>query len=364
MMRKAGILLLAALTVCCPSAPAPALAANPEYVLSLNLPIPPIHTRWAGPLKAWADEIEKRSQGRLKIEPYFAEALSPRSEAFESVKAGLADITECAYEANSGQFPFHEGILSIASPRISLPVSTPLLKDMYAKFPAVLQELDGVKLLFTHASPSLYIGTTKKAVRSLDDLKGLKINANSAMIAERLKRLGVTVVSLPLSDLYTAMEQGVIDGTSVATEILISRRYGDPVKHLTLISLQNTLFYCVMNADVYNSLPDDLRAVVDEVSGDFADKAFADYWQSSDRRYMQEWLRDMAGESVNVLSDADYARAAELMQPPVDAWFDAMSARFGLPAGALNKEYYEQESRYGEPWGDSELYKAYLEFRK
>lgn len=354
-MALAGLLAL----WCCPAAVPAAPAATPEYVLSLNLPIPPIHTRWAGPLQAWVEEIEKRSNGRIKIEPYFAEALSPRSEAFESVKAGLADITECAYEANSGQFPFHEGILSIASPSISLPVSTPLIKAMYEKFPPVLRELDGVRLLFTHASPSLYIGTTRKAVRTLDELKGLKINANSAMIAERLKKLGVTVVSLPLSDVYTAMEQGVIDGTSVATEILVSRRYGDPVKHLTMLSLQNTLFYCVMNEDLYNGLPADLRAVIDEASGAYADQLFADYWVSSDEKYLTQWLRDMGGESVNVLSDADYARAAQLMQPPVDEWFAAMSTRCGLPGDALKQEFYAREAEYGTPWADSALYRTY-----
>ena len=103
-MKKAGALLFSALFAISEVLSGSAQAA-PEYTLSLNLPIPPIHTRWQGPLKAWVDEVEKRSGGRLKIEPYFAEALSPRSEAFESVKSGIADITECAYEANSGQFP-------------------------------------------------------------------------------------------------------------------------------------------------------------------------------------------------------------------------------------------------------------------
>ena len=172
-MKKAGALLFSALFAISEVLSGSAQAA-PEYTLSLNLPIPPIHTRWQGPLKAWVDEVEKRSGGRLKIEPYFAEALSPRSEAFESVKSGIADITECAYEANSGQFPFHEGILSISSPSLFLGDGTALVKGMYEQFPQVLEELDGVKLLFTHACGSLSIATTKKPVRTLEDLKGLK----------------------------------------------------------------------------------------------------------------------------------------------------------------------------------------------
>ena len=65
-MKKAGALLFTALFALSGVLPGSAQAA-PEYTLSLNLPIPPIHTRWQGPLKAWVDEVEKRSQGRLKI---------------------------------------------------------------------------------------------------------------------------------------------------------------------------------------------------------------------------------------------------------------------------------------------------------
>ncbi len=361
-MKKAGALLFSALFAISEVLSGSAQAA-PEYTLSLNLPIPPIHTRWQGPLKAWVDEVEKRSGGRLKIEPYFAEALSPRSEAFESVKSGIADITECAYEANSGQFPFHEGILSISSPSLFLGDGTALVKGMYEQFPQVLEELDGVKLLFTHACGSLSIATTKKPVRTLEDLKGLKINANSAMIAERLKKLGVSVVSLPLSDLYSAMEQGVIEGTTMSPELLVSRRYGDPLKYVTEISVQNTLFYCVINEDVYNGLPEDLRQVLDEVSGEFADRAFADYWETADISAMRKWISDMGGKEVILLSDADYDTARSAMQPPVDEWFDMLSSR-GLPGADMKTAFYELENRLGVKWADSPFYKAYLAARK
>lgn len=358
-MNSAGKCLLSALLALGIMLPASAQAA-PEYVLSLNLPIPPIHTRWQGPLKAWVDEVEKRSQGRLKIEPYFAEALSPRAEAFESVKSGIADITECAYEANSGQFPFHEGVLSISSPDLYLEDGTPLVKGLYAKYPQVLRELDGVKMLFTHASGSLIIGTTNKPVRTLADLKGLKLNANCAMIAERLKKLGATVVSMPVSDIYTAMEQGVIEGTTLTSELLVSRRYGDCIKYVTELAVQNTLFYCIINEDVYNSLPEDLRKVLDEVSGDFADKAFAEYWSVVDIDAMKKWRKDMGGKEFILFSDEDYAKTRELMQPPVDEWFE-MLTKEGLPGADIKKSFYELESKLGSKWKDSPLHKSYLE---
>ena len=76
-MNNAGKFLCSTLLALGFLLPSSAQAA-PEYVLSLNLPIPPIHTRWQGPLKAWVDEVEKRSEGRLKIEPTSGQYNVPR----------------------------------------------------------------------------------------------------------------------------------------------------------------------------------------------------------------------------------------------------------------------------------------------
>ena len=128
------------------------------------------------------------------------------------------------------------------------------------------------------------------------------------------------------------MEQGVIEGTTMSPELLVSRRYGDCLKYVTELAVQNTLFYCVINQDVYDSLPEDLRKVLDEVSGDFADKAFANYWESVDVEATKKWRADMGGKEFILFSDADYAKARELMQPPVDEWFESTVERCVSPA--------------------------------
>lgn len=335
-----------------------AKSAEPEKTLSLNLFLPPIHARWTGPLKAWADEIEKLSDGRLKVETFFAEALSPRSEGFDSVKNGIADFVEGAYEANSGQFPFHEGILSIQSPEVWVNNPSRIINEMHKKFPETIKELDGVKLLFSYACPSMMIGTTKKPVRSLEDLKGLKINCNSAMIAERLKNLGVTTVSIPLSDVYTALEQGVIDGTTLPPELLVSRRLGDQIRYMTGLGVQNTLFYFAMNEDTYNNLPEDLQKAVDQASGEFVEKALEEYWSNADTVSLKKWLDDMGGKELIILSDEDLSAAKKAMQPPVDAFFE-MLTESGMPGDDMKKTYYELEAKYSEPWKSSELQKVY-----
>ncbi|MDR2503609.1 MAG: TRAP transporter substrate-binding protein [Deltaproteobacteria bacterium] len=357
-MKKISVLALALIFALAGQA----LAAA-EFTLTLNLPIPPIHTRWAKALKPWADEISRRSQGRLEIEPYFAEALSPRSETYESVRSGIADLTEGGFEANTGQFPWHEGILSISNPGRAMLNPMPLLQSMQAKYPEALKEIAGVRLLFCHASPDLIIGTKSRPVRKLTDLKGMKIQANSALIAERLKKLGVSVVSMPISDVYTALESGVIDGTTLDFELLVARRFGDQVKHMTALSLQNTLFYVIINEGVYRSLPPELQKILDDVSGKFAEDLFSTYWSESETAAVASWLNNMGGKEMIILSDADYAQADKLMRPVVEDWFERLN-KSGLPGKAMKKLRDDLVGTLSVPWKDSPLYRRYLDVRQ
>ncbi|WP_289106066.1 hypothetical protein [uncultured Bilophila sp.] len=106
-MKRFLVLIMASVFFASGMPPAESRAAE-EYVLSLNLPIPPIHNRWHFALKQWTEELNKRSSGRIRVEPYFAEALSKEADAFESVKDGISDMAEFSYDVAVGQFPFHE----------------------------------------------------------------------------------------------------------------------------------------------------------------------------------------------------------------------------------------------------------------
>ena len=156
------------------SLPSAASAAE-EYRLSLNLPVPPIHTRWKDAVKPWCDELTRRSGGRVVVEPYFAEAISKQSESMDSVRDGLADMTESLFTVAVGQFPFFERVWSVPDPSRAIERPSIILHEMQKSFPQVMEECKGVKLLFTHAQIMGTVIGTKTPVKSLDDLKGMKI---------------------------------------------------------------------------------------------------------------------------------------------------------------------------------------------
>lgn len=322
-----------------------------EYTFSLNLPIPPVHNRWQHALKPWFDELSKRSGGRIVVEPYFAEALSKQSEAMDSVRNGVADFAEAPFAVAMGQFPFHERIFDAIDIGDSMDAPNDLLRQMQKDFPKVMKEVDGVKLLFTHALPGACMLATKKPVASLEDLKGLKINViGGSALAERLKALGASVVSIPVSDTYMALEQGVIDGTTADFQLMVARRFGDIVKHITLLALNGGPFYVVMNKDSYDSLPPDLQKVVDDMAAE-GPARFGEFWATDQYNSLQTWLTKMGG-TLHLLTPEEYAEAARRISATDESWVRQLDAA-GYPGKDMLKRLRELEKQFSSPWARS-----------
>lgn len=356
-MRKLIPCLLAAL-ICLPgmAAPEAARAADAEYVLSLNLPIPPIHNRWNHALKPWIAELEKRSGGRIRVEPYFAEALSKEAEAFESVKIGVADMAEFSFDVAVGQFPFHERVFTTVSPGVSMEDPTSFVLAIQDSFPEVKREFEGVKVLFVHAQTIGMVIGSKEPIRTLEDFKGKKINVlGDYQVARKVGALGASVVSMPLADVFTSMQQGVIDAATVDYDLLVSRRLGDVIKHITPVQTTCFVFCVVMNQDVYDSMPEDLQKIIDDMSGEYAEKRFTEFWYQDQYSSMKKWKEEMGGR-LHMLSDEDYARANEMVKPVEAEWIEQVS-RNGLPGADMLKLFRELEQQHHPLWKNSEMAK-------
>lgn len=326
--------------------------AAEEYVLSLNLPIPPIHNRWNYALKQWTEELNKRSGGRIRVEPYFAEALSKEADAFESVKDGISDLAEFSYDVAVGQFPFHERIFTLARPSVSLEDPTPWILEMQQAFPQVRNELDGVKVLFSHGQTVGMLIGSKEPIASLADFKGRKVNVlGDYLVANKLRAFGASVVNIPMADVFMSMQQGIIDATSCDYDLLVSRRLGDVVKHITLVNTTGMAFVVVMNKDVYDGMPDDLKAVIDSVSGEYGRQLFSDFWNRKQYESLKTWVDSMGGQ-LHVLSDADYAEADKLVEPVMREWVDIVT-KAGLPGADIEARFRELELKYAKPWSES-----------
>ncbi len=238
--------------------------------LSLNVMTPPKHLRNVNVFEPWMKMVEARTKGAIRIKPYYSNTLSPLSEMYDSTVSGVSDLTESYTFAVPGRFPLTEFLMLPEMGFKSSASASRALWQLYKTIPEVKAEYPGVKVLWLHAVPSAKLMTRKKAVRNLEDLKGLKIAVSGATVVKVAKALGFTPVTIPTPDLYEAAEKGTIDGFIRPSELLVSRKLYEVTKYVTDIDLGHDLFYVIMNQKTWDSLTPDAKKVFTELSGDWA----------------------------------------------------------------------------------------------
>jgi TRAP-type C4-dicarboxylate transport system substrate-binding protein len=214
--------------------------------------------------------VEERTQGKVKIKHFFSNTLAPVQESFDATASGVCDMTEAYTFGNPGRFLLTE---FLALPEMGFPTAhscAQALWHIYKTFPEVQAEYKGVKMLWLHTTPNMKVNTKKKQVKTLEDLKGMKIGISGQTGVKVGKALGLSPVTIPTPDLYEAADKGVIDGFVRPAELLVSRKLAEVAKYVTDVDLGHDLFFVIMNQKKWDSLPPDVQKVFTELSGDWA----------------------------------------------------------------------------------------------
>lgn len=237
--------------------------------LSLNLMTPPSHLRNTTVILPWIKMVEERTKGAVKIKPYYSATLSPVQESFDNTAAGVADISESYTFGVPGRFALSETLMI---PEMGFPTSltaSRALWHLYKTFPEVRKEYEGVKMLWLMATPSAKLNTKKKAVKTLEDLKGMKIAVSGSTMVKVGTALGLSPVTMSTNDLYEAADKGVVDGFVRPVELLVARKLAEVAKYVTEVDLGHDLFFVVMNQKKWDSLSPDVQKVFNELSGEY-----------------------------------------------------------------------------------------------
>ncbi|UCE54578.1 MAG: TRAP transporter substrate-binding protein [Desulfobacterales bacterium] len=221
-------------------------------------------------LDEFCRELEKRTDGRVKVDYYAGGSLLNAPKMFEGVVSGIADIGYSHVYYTAGRMPVTEATgLPLGYP--SGWVASQVMNDFYHEFKP--KEFDQVKVLWLNASPCSAIATAKKPIRKLGDLKGLTIRA-PGLPGEIIKALGGTPAPTPMIEVYDAISKGVIDGETSNFETLFAFKFAEVVKYTTSIWQINHPFpfYLVMNKNSYNKLPPDIKAIFDKLVGEYKER--------------------------------------------------------------------------------------------
>ncbi len=325
-MKKSVFLFLLVAFICVAFITmAPLKAKSASIKLTYSNFFPPSHIQ-AKLADSWCREIEKRTDGRVKIEHYPGQTLTKAKQVYDGVVEGLSDIGFCLFGYNRGRFPLMEVVdLPIGYP--SGTVATKVANAVTKKFNP--KELNDVQVMYVHAHGPGLLHTRDKAVKNLDDIKGLRIRSHGTT-AKVVKALGATVATMPMPELYQALQKGVVDGALYPIEVNKGWRMAEVIKYCTLdLSIANTsTFYVVMNKGKWNALPADIRKIIAQINEEWIPKHGA-AWDSSDeegRKYMLT-----KGRKFITLPDAELAKWKKIVHPVLGEYVKATKAK-GLPA--------------------------------
>ena len=252
-----------AVTFCLVSVP-----ANAQVKLRFSTFFPVSHPN-AQLTAEWCKEVEKRTQGKVKVQHFPGATLTSPQTTYDSILSGVVDVGNCVLGYTMGKFPLSE-ILDYPLGYPSGIVATRLANEFHKQFKP--KEFDDVKVMFFHAQgPGIL--HTRKPVKNLDDLKGMKIRTFGSN-AKMMSILGGSPVAMPMGDAYDALSKGVADGLLCGYEALKGWKLGEVIKSTTenYGTAYTATFVIAMNKAKWNSIPPDAQKVIEQINEEFIEK--------------------------------------------------------------------------------------------
>lgn len=294
------------------------LSANPTYFM-----------------QPWAEKIEADSNGRIKVELYpFMQLGGSAANQYDLIRDGAIDGGWVIPGYQPGRFPEAEAMelpfmVTKSAEQASIAAWRFTQKHLADDF-------SDVQLIAAHMHGPGLVHKKGDAIETVEDFAGLKLRGPSRAATLLLDKLGATPIGMPVPAFPEALAKGVVDGGVITWEMSPSLKLDELTDSHTDVagekSLYNLYFIWAMNKAKYDSLPDDLKAVIDVNSGEFA-SAWAgrahDLGDVTGREAMIE-----AGNEIAQISVEETARISALGDEVTAEWIAEMTEK-GLDAEML-----------------------------
>ena len=296
------------------------------------------------------EELKKRSDGRITYEMFAGGALGKGPEHYDIVAKGLSDMGYFTATWTPGRFPVSD-VLSLAASIDGKDVSTDIGNALYEK--QLKNEFPGVKMIELNGCIQSFLWTTKP-IRTLDDVKGLRIRSPGGHQTNYIKALGAEPVFMPLGDVYLSMQTGTIDGLVTCPPLVLAFKLFEVAKQGTLATFGCVTEGVIMNQKSWDNTPDDLKPIIMEV----CHNPFRTTGGLT-RNVYKTMMKEIADKGVQLyqMPQEQQAQWFKLFQEETKKWVAELEAK-GLPAKEAvimyNEEAHNHEvftAAFPEEWG-------------
>lgn len=311
-------------------------AAGQEVTLKIAHFLPGVALAQRAVLEPWCEDLARDSAGRIKCQFYPAMQLGGTpAQLADQARNGVADIVWTAPGYSAGRFPRTEALELAGVMPLGGLAQGRVAWAFYERH--LQQEYAGYKVLAVHGDGGMNIHTAKKAVKSIDDLQGLKLRAPNRAIARTLAAFGATPVAMPPAQMTEAISKGVVDGASAVWEVIVPTKLDEVTRfHMETPAdrpaLGATVLTVLMNKDKYAALPAELRAVLDRHSGPALVERFGRAWDGAIAASRDKVKA--AGHAVTLVSGPAYDALRQRSQAAEQEWTADARAK-GFDGAAL-----------------------------
>ena len=305
---------------------APALAQ--EVVLKVHHFWPPGAMPPSTILTPWCDRIARDSGNKMKCQIYPAMQLGGTPQnLIDQAKDGVVDIIWTLPGYTAGRFPMME-VFELPFMSSSAEATSQAAWDYYTQYGH--KEFPGIKALAVNVHDNGYIHTNPRQVKVMADFKGLRMRAPTRQTNKMLAALGAAPVAMPLPALSEAISKGVVDGYLLPWEVIPSIKAHELTKYESETdpksrALYTAVFILAMNQAKYDSLPPDLKKVIDANSGASLSKAMGTQWDASAPPARK--LAVDRGNTFYVIPAAELANWQKATANLSDEWVKDVSAK-------------------------------------
>lgn len=320
-LTRRHALALAGAAVATPAVMRTAWGQAPQVTLRLHHFLPPVSNAHQRFLLPWSRQVQAASGGRIKIDIFPSMQLGGAPpQLFDQARDGVADIVWTLPGNTPGRFPAIEAIELPFVPHKRAIVNAKAVAELATTHFA--NDFREVKPLCVWAHDHGLIHANKQ-VKTMDDLKGLKLRSPTRLAGEALKALGVNALAMPIPQVPEALAQKVIDGCVVPWEVVPAIKVHELVRYHTEIPGSPTLytasFILAMNRAKYDSLSAEAKKALDANSGMAAAEMAGKMWDA-EAITVSNLVKARSGNTITLLDEAEAAKWRAATKPVIDAW--------------------------------------------
>jgi TRAP-type transport system periplasmic protein len=318
------------------------LSAAAQTTLTMSSWVSPNHLLTKDVLAVWGQEVEKATNGRVKLQMLPKHPSAPPG-TFDAVRDDLVDVSyvTASYTPARHVLPL---VAELPGGGATSVINSVAYSRIHWKYLQPAGEYNGIKLLavFTHGPGQMF--NTKRPINKVEDLAGMKIRTGGGIAEEMARALGASAFVKPAPESYELLSSGIADGTFFPAESIISFKLGSVIKYATLFpgGFYSSSFGFFMNEDKWNKLPKQDQDAIMSVSGEALALLAGKAWDATDAAALEEMKR--IGIGISEASPELVKGVQERAKALDDKWIRDATAK-GVDGAKVLAEFRDEVKR-------------------